>query len=151
MRMLKYSWLVIAFFISLCLSTGLAHAQGEPTYLGEICYMMTCYACIDLLGAPPPAASRLGMLSYGPDHLVLTGESGTHGAASFDGTNIIVNLNASYVYEFVSRFSVTHMIVNPSTLMGTYTEIIIQTAPPPPTITTPGANTTGYVWFFPCQ
>jgi len=139
--MFKYGY-VLMLLIIICLPAVQASAQGEPTYLGEICYSMMCDGCI----AAPPMVSRLGMLLYGPDHLLLTGAGGTHGAASVDGTNIIVLLSSAFVISDQNQFSQIHMVVNPTTLWGTYTEMLVGIIPPPVQI----FSTKGFVEFFPC-
>jgi hypothetical protein len=88
------------------------------------------------------------MLFYGSDHLVLTGKDGAHGAASFDGANIIISLNESFVSSDGAQtsFSTVHMVVDPATLGGTYTQMGLQTNPPP----THTIASKGSVIFFPC-
>lgn len=83
--MLKYGC-VMVILISLCVSAAPAGAQGEPTYLGEVCFELNSSIPNPLPGATG-SILQLGVLSYGAGHYSLNGRTDSlpvYGSAVID-------------------------------------------------------------------
>jgi len=137
------SVLLIIFLGAFCEFT-LPKAHADVKDLGDLCLTL------DDGGPRPPTGLRLGVLVYGENHIVLTGDGiqPEHGTAVLNGNNIIVTLNSSYVSadSSISLFSVTHLIINSSTLQGTFTIMTFD-----PTTSGQGTVTKGTVRISSCQ
>lgn len=130
--------------ISVCVAARPSSADVKD--LGDICVTFTFDGVL-----APPVTNRFGVLAYGASqqHLVLTRTGHPeHGSAVLAGDKILVTLNSSSVSadSSLALASTTHIILNASTLRGTFT--IMTTSPP---VDPQTGNRTGTAAAGPCQ
>lgn len=126
LKILAQRCLLLLFVVSLLLSCGLAKAQAEVNYLGEICFSMISN---DLTKARK--AVQLGVLSFGTGHFPLHGKATVegftgiipvHGTAEIDSSNgiIVMTLTSS---DRLTDSTTIYIEINANTLSGIYKEI----------------------------
>ena len=123
MKVLKHSCLRAMLFlmamlvVSLFLNDTTANAQGEVSYLGEVCFTL------GYTYGRPPSTSRLSVLSYGNNHFSVTGTTDfglVHGSAEIVGSNVVISLTGTNGSPIIDpsgpmRGFFMHIVIDPST------------------------------------
>ncbi len=137
---------ILAVVATLCIPFDSANAQSETTYLGEFCLAASPYGTV----VPPGPFLRVGVLSYGNGHFVLTGNRENnfvpipvYGTAMISGDKIVASLSASLgdlnVDLTSATFTMIHIVIDKTSFGGVAAELsTFITGQTPPTETTVG-------------